>query len=147
MNKEATLQAKLDRAGIRHFSAKELLFLGASHANPRSRAFGLNSEPPAALLGKIMPAAAVADTARWHLGRAIQVASGFRNAAYNRAVGGVANSTHRQFIALDLVTARPKELYDILLEMRRRGEFTGGLGLYKTFVHLDTRPANATWRG
>jgi hypothetical protein len=147
MNKEQTLQAKLDRAGVRHFSAKELLYLGASHFNPRSPAYGLNSQPPDALLGKIVPAALVADAARRRLGRATRVASCWRNAAYNRAVRGVANSTHRQFIAMDLATSKPAELYEILLELRRRGEFAGGLGLYKTFVHLDTRGTNATWRG
>lgn len=147
MTKEQLLQAKLDRAGIRHFKAAELLYLGASNFNPRSRAYGLNTPPPNAMLGRIVPAVTVADAARRRLGRAIKVTSAWRNEAYNRAVGGVSNSTHRQYIAMDLVTTRPAELYDILLEMRRRGEFTGGLGLYRMFVHLDTRGTNATWRG
>ena len=25
--------------------------------------------------------------------------------------------------------------------------FQGGIGLYKTFIHLDTRGYNNTWRG
>jgi len=30
-------------------------------------------------------------------------------------------------------------------KMREEGLFRGGLGLYKTFIHLDTRGRNATW--
>jgi uncharacterized protein YcbK (DUF882 family) len=43
---------------------------------------------------------------------------------------------------------RPQQVYERLLEWRKSGKFTGGLGLYPSsgFVHIDTRGSNATWR-
>ena len=43
----------------------------------------------------------------------------------------------------------PQRVYDRLLEWRKAGKFTDGLGIYPSsgFVHIDTRGRNATWRG
>jgi N-acetylmuramoyl-L-alanine amidase len=55
------------------------------------------------------------------------------------------------FRALDIAFdgVSPQRVYDRLMEWRKAGRFTGGLGLYPSsgFVHIDTRGNNATWRG
>jgi lysozyme len=91
--------------------------------------------------------AKVLDEARKRLGASIRITSAYRSPAYNKRIGGVSNSTHVRFNATDLVTAQPASLYLVLLDLRREGMFKGGLGLYRSFVHLDTRGTNATWRG
>lgn len=58
-------------------------------------------------------------------------------------------SQHMEFRALDIAFdgVSPQRVYDRLLEWRKAGKFTGGLGLYPSsgFVHIDTRGGNATW--
>ena len=85
--------------------------------------------------------------ARNRLGKPIRITSAYRSPAYNKRIGGVSNSTHVRFNALDLVTDKPAALYLLLLDLRREGLFKGGLGLYRSFVHIDSRGHNATWRG
>ena len=43
----------------------------------------------------------------------------------------------------------PQRVYDRLLEWRKAGKFTDGLGIYPSsgFVHIDTRGRNAIWKG
>lgn len=130
----------LDKAGVKYFTADELFFRGASDQTLR-----LNTDPPKSLWKNMIPTAVVADEARARLGKPIRVLSGFRNAAYNRRVGGSRASQHMRFSAIDMGTDQPALLYKILLEMRRDGKFKGGLGLYRSFVHLDTRGVNANW--
>lgn len=59
----------------------------------------------------------VLDPAREKFGRPIYVTSGYRSAALNKAVGGVANSDHLRGMAADLKTGTVKgneELFDII---------------------------------
>jgi uncharacterized protein YcbK (DUF882 family) len=83
------------------------------------------------------------------LGNPLIVTSAYRSSDYNQAVGGVPASQHIRNNALDLRPigeTSPRELFDLLTDLRTRGRFQGGLGLYNTFVHLDTRGKNATWK-
>lgn len=130
----------LDKAGVKHFTADELFFHGASDETLR-----LNTDPPKELWKNMIPTALVADEAREKLGTSLAVRSAYRSPAYNRRIGGARASQHMRFCALDLGTATPAKLYKILLEMRRDGKFKGGLGLYRSFVHVDTRGVNANW--
>lgn len=138
----AKFQKELEKRKIKHFTADEVFYKGAS-----DRRLGLNTEPPEHLWENIWKTIEVADKARAKHGKPIKIASAYRSPKYNKAVGGASKSQHTQFNALDLRTTSPKQLHKILTEMRDRGEFKGGLGLYKTFVHLDTRGNNADWRG
>lgn len=78
------------------------------------------------------------------------VLSGFRSDAHNSAVGGAARSWHKyshepgRGVAADVRCARgtPRDWRDFL---DRRG--AGGLGLYRDFVHVDTRVGRARWIG
>ena len=142
MSNEQKFQRVLDRWGVKHFSAREFFYRGASDEK-----LNLNTDPPAALWPNMERTAKVLDEARKRLGASIRITSAYRSPAYNKRIGGVSNSTHVRFNATDLVTAQPASLYLVLLDLRREGMFKGGLGLYRSFVHLDTRGVNATWRG
>lgn len=136
----------LDREGIVHFKAHEFFVKGGKHNNPRSRAHGLNTDPPEELWPNIIKTAVVLDELRRRLGRPVRITNAYRSPAYNRAVGGVKYSQHMRFTACDIQsTARPKIVWRTLLQMRREGWFKGGLGRYKDFVHLDTRGKHADW--
>jgi hypothetical protein len=135
-------QKELDNRKIKHFTADEVFYKGAS-----DKKLGLNTEPPESLWDNIWKTIEMADKARAQHGKPIRIASAYRSPKYNKAVGGASKSQHVQFNALDLRTTAPKQLHKILTEMRNKGMFKGGLGLYKTFVHIDTRGNNADWRG
>jgi uncharacterized protein YcbK (DUF882 family) len=141
MTNQEQFQRLLDGWGVKHFKAKEFFYRGASDERLQ-----LNTDPPAELWPNMEQTAKVLDEARKRLGKPIRITSAYRAAAYNRKIGGVSNSTHVQFNATDLVTAEPASLYLVLLDLRREGMFKGGLGLYRSFVHLDSRGHNATWR-
>ena len=70
------------------------------------------------------------------------VSSGYRCPEHNARVGGVPDSQHVQGRAADLVprgiTAR--ELHRLIMKAHyeHRLSCLGGLGLYRTFVHVDT---------
>ena len=72
--------------------------------------------------------------------------SGYRNPAYNRKVGGVANSQHLSGKAIDLTWSgfrnRGKKL-DTFQDIARSFGFRG-FGFYNTFFHCDMGPAR-TW--
>ena len=142
MSSEQGFQRLLTKWGVKNFTAKEFFYRGASDEQ-----LNLNTDPPAALWPNMERTAKVLDEARKRLGASIRITSAYRSPAYNKRIGGVSNSTHVRFNATDLVTAQPASLYLVLLDLRREGMFKGGLGLYRSFVHLDTRGTNATWRG
>ena len=125
---------------LRYFRPDEILYLGASHSSN-----GLNTLPPGSKMKNIVKTAWVADLARAKLGSSVRVVSGYRSPAYNKRIGGASASLHMQFCALDLGTNRPRRVFNILKSFRDAGVFRGGLGLYSTFVHIDTRGRNATW--
>ena len=136
-------QQFLDRNGIGHFTAKEVLFLGNSNSWLK-----LNTVPDPTLWPNILPALAAADELRRRLGKPIQILSAFRNAAYNRAIGGARNSQHTKFTALDLTAKVPiPELARLARQIRTEKLYTGGLGIYPGFIHIDGRGTNADWRG
>lgn len=139
---EQGFQRLLDKWGVKHFTAKEFFYKGGSDGK-----LHLNTDPPAELWPNMEQTAKMLDEARKRLGKAIRISSAYRSPAYNKRIGGVPNSTHVRFNATDLVTAQPAKLYLVLMDMRREGLFKGGLGLYRSFVHMDTRGNNATWRG
>ena len=135
-----------DAQGFRYFKASEFTSYFAAHRNGTR-----NSQPPARLWKNIVPTLRVVDELRGAFGKPCRILSSYRSPDYNRAVGGVAMSQHLEFRALDIAFdgISPKQVYDRLMEWRKAGRFTGGLGLYPSagFVHIDTRGNNATWRG
>jgi hypothetical protein len=136
---KADFQKLLDKHGIRYFTADEVFFRGARDAKLQ-----LNSDPPRGLWPSLLAVVKVADEARHRLGKPLRITSAFRNVAYNRAIQGAVGSWHTRGGALDL-SGSPATLHRILNEMRAEGLFRGGLGKYKTFVHVDVRGRNADW--
>lgn len=86
----------------------------------------------------------------------VTINSGFRTKRYNARVGGASRSMHIYTIqdgndqAADITCAkgRPSDWHRTLnyLRNKKRGG-KGGLGLYRTFVHVDIRDYKADWRG
>lgn len=78
------------------------------------------------------------------------VTSGYRTAALNRRAGGAARSFHRydlapgRGVAADVVFATGDPVAWSEMAMRLGA---GGVGRYRSFVHVDTRRAPARWSG
>ncbi|MEL6363017.1 MAG: D-Ala-D-Ala carboxypeptidase family metallohydrolase [Pseudomonadota bacterium] len=132
---------------LKHFKAREFLFLGGAHAKN-----GLNSLPPPILFPNIVEAARILDQLREDLGAPIRLTSIYRNDDYNKAIDGAKNSQHKQFRAVDFICSDgngPQTWGNKLLEYRKDGKFSGGVGIYKEsgFVHIDTRGTDANLKG
>lgn len=135
-----------NQQGIRHFTAGEFTSYFA-----QQRKGVRNEVPPRKIWKNILPTLRIVDELRGFLGKPCTLLSSYRSPAYNQAVGGVSNSQHLDFNALDITFdgVSPVRVHAILSEWRKAGKFTGGLGLYPSagFVHIDTRGYNATWKG
>ena len=82
------------------------------------------------------------DELRGLVGKPIYISSGYRCPEHNAYVGGVPNSYHTKGIAADIYVKdmMPKELARIAGEVG-----FDGIGLYKSFVHVDVRGYKARW--
>jgi lysozyme len=134
-------QKLLEAQGTRYFTADEVFFRGARDAKLQ-----LNTDPPRSLWPSLLAVTKVADEARHRIGRPLRINSAYRNAAYNRAISGSSGSIHMRGGALDL-SGSPATLHKILTQMRKEGAFKGGIGKYRTFVHVDVRGKNVDWVG
>lgn len=139
-----TLEHFIDGLNLRYFKGREF-----TPYWDRTRNGIKNTVPPASLWPNIVPTLQVLNLLRTRLGTPLYLNSTYRSSAYNRAVGGVGDSMHSQFRAIDFSSdhVSPRRLHQYLMELRRNGIFKGGLGLYQTFVHIDTRGRNADWKG
>ena len=72
--------------------------------------------------------------------QSITITSGFRTPEHNAKVGGAKNSQHLYGRAADFIVkgVTPQEVQ----EWYRTQDVTGGLGLGKTFTHIDVRWSN-----
>lgn len=125
-----------------HFEPEEF----TSYFN-RKRDGARNSVPSSKLWPNILPTLQIVEELREHFDKPIVLLSSYRSPSYNRAVGGELASYHMKFQALDIAVAgvSPKEVFTVLKKWRTQKRFSGGLGLYETFVHIDTRGHDATW--
>ncbi|MFK7909416.1 MAG: YcbK family protein [Akkermansiaceae bacterium] len=104
--------------------------------------------PPSGLWQNIVPTLRVANEIRQRLNTPLRyIVSAYRSPAYNAKCPGASKySLHMQNRALDLVfDCSPRQAFDMANQLRKAGYFKGGIGLYKTFIHIDTRGRNATW--
>jgi hypothetical protein len=129
---------------LRVFSANEFLVKGARHAQN-----GLNTDPPQALWPNIVKTVQVLVELRRRLGNAaITLNSVYRSRRYNESVGGARDSQHMKFTAVDFQAHDghgPSHWARVLHGMRSESFFSGGIGEYSSFVHVDTRGYNADW--
>ena len=83
---------------------------------------------------------------RDHFKAPVTINSGYRTEAKNKAVGGAAYSQHKYGMAADITVkgVAPKDVAEyaetILVGM-------GGIGIYKSFTHIDVRKIKSRWKG
>ena len=134
----------IDSLGLRYITASEVIRPHWSDIN------GVRNElPPRELWCMLPPALRVADEMRARLGvPLLKITSAYRSPKYNRLIPGASNrSYHMRNQALDLVFAcSARKSTAVARQLRSEGMFRGGIGQYSTFVHLDTRGYNASWR-
>lgn len=139
------IAAVLDDEGIEHFGAGELY----RHHND-AWPYEIDYPPPTGLAENIRETIVLADEIRDRWGSPVTVLSGWRSPVYNDLLGsadnehrGAEDSQHLYFHALDLqptdgrYIAFAKHCERIVGEWRDEGRVVG-LGLYSTFVHVDT---------
>ena len=77
-------------------------------------------------------------------GKSVTINSGYRSPEHNKAVGGVSNSQHVKGTAADIVVADTDPL-----TVGQIAEYylntKGGIGVYKSFTHVDTRANRSRW--
>ena len=77
---------------------------------------------------------------------AVNINSGFRTPAKNKAVGGATYSQHLYGTAADIsVSGVSPTVVAAYAESLLPG--TGGIGIYGTFVHVDVRKNKSRWKG
>jgi len=76
----------------------------------------------------------------------LKVNSWYRCKIYNAKVGGAKKSKHLLCIATDIRARRGTKRRRLLLRFAAQIGFTG-IGYYKNFIHLDSRPKPARWKG
>lgn len=84
------------------------------------------------------------ETIRQHYNKPIYINSAYRTATHNAKIGGSPSSRHLTGQASDIHIqgVTPKELYTYISSIIPNN---GGLGLYATFVHVDTRTNKSRW--
>jgi uncharacterized protein YcbK (DUF882 family) len=86
------------------------------------------------------------ETIRTHFDSTVKINSACRCSEHNSAIGGSYGSKHKQGIASDIVVSgvNPMEVYRFANDHMPN---TGGIGMYKTFTHVDVRENKARWNG
>ena len=88
----------------------------------------------------------VLETIRAHFGAAVTINSGYRTPEHNAKVGGVAHSQHCYGMAADISVSGQKP-ETVAAFARTLMPDWGGVGVYKSFTHIDVREARADWTG
>ena len=88
----------------------------------------------------------VLEKVRAHFGKPVTINSGYRTEAKNKAVGGAAYSQHKYGLAADIHIdgVTPKQIASYVETLLPN---TGGIGIYKTFTHIDVRKVRSRWNG
>lgn len=83
---------------------------------------------------------------RDHFGKPVNINSAYRTEAHNKKNGGSPMSQHKFGMAADLSISgvTPKEIA-AYAETLLPG--TGGIGIYKSFCHVDVRAKKSRWNG
>lgn len=79
---------------------------------------------------------------RSYFGREVIINSAYRTVSHNQKVGGSSGSQHLLGKAADI---RINGVAPLLLAQYAEHLGAGGIGLYETFVHVDTRASKSRW--
>lgn len=88
----------------------------------------------------------VLESIRTHFGVPVTISSGYRTPQYNAKVGGAAHSQHCYGMAADIVV-KGQTPETVAAYARQLMPDWGGVGVYKSFTHVDVREAKAGWTG
>ena len=78
----------------------------------------------------------------------ITIASGYRSPEHNARIKGAKNSQHIHGRAADIKVSgmTPVEVAKVIERLISEGKMLqGGIGIYRTWVHYDTRRTRARW--
>lgn len=131
--------------GLKHFTARELLYRGRQHAEVGHSAYGLNGYPARHLWPNLFAVAKLLDQFRVIAAKPMVLTSIYRSPAYNRAITGSANSLHQDFAAIDFEVRSPEPAShwaNLLRKHRNTGAFAGAVGLHGNAIHVDARGTN-----
>lgn len=106
------------------------------------------SKTPVEVWGNITELAENLQVLRNILNEPVIIKSGWRSQKHNENVKGSPTSRHLKGKAADIYTTgtTPDLLGQIIRNLIRTGKMKqGGVGVYKTFVHYDTRGTQARW--
>ena len=83
---------------------------------------------------------------RDHFGKAVIINSAYRTEAHNKSIGGATYSQHKYGLAADIHIngVTPKEIAAYVETLMPS---SGGIGIYKNFVHVDVRRVKSRWNG
>lgn len=83
---------------------------------------------------------------RDHFGKVVIINSAYRTEAHNKAIGGATYSQHKYGLAADIHIngVTPKEIAAYVETLLPS---SGGIGIYKSFVHVDVRRVKSRWNG
>ena len=87
---------------------------------------------------------AVLELVRNHFGAPVTVTSGYRCKTHNLNVGGAPKSKHVEGIAAD-IKVKGFDADEVYHFINSQFPNSYGLGLYKSWVHIDTRKTMARW--
>lgn len=83
---------------------------------------------------------------RDHFKKAVTVNSAYRTPGKNKAVGGATYSQHLYGTAAD-ITVKGIDPKTVAAYAETLMPDTGGIGIYKTFTHVDVREKRSRWTG
>ena len=83
---------------------------------------------------------------RDHFGKPVTVNSAYRTPAKNKAVGGASRSQHLYGTAAD-ITVKGVHPMQVAAYAEQLLQGRGGIGIYKTFTHIDVRDGKSRWNG
>lgn len=83
---------------------------------------------------------------RDHFGKAVIINSAYRTEAHNKSIGGATYSQHKYGLAADIHIngVTPKEIAAYVETLLPS---SGGIGIYKSFTHVDVRRVKSRWNG
>ena len=83
---------------------------------------------------------------RDHFGKAVIINSAYRTEAHNKSIGGATYSQHKYGLAADIHIngVTPKEIAAYVETLLPS---SGGIGIYKSFCHVDVRRVKSRWNG
>ena len=81
---------------------------------------------------------------RNNFNKPVHINSAFRTATYNKKIGGATKSQHIQGRAADI---RIDGIHPLTVAAYAESLGIKGIGLYDTFVHVDTRSTKSFWKG